>query len=207
MELSIIVIALLASAYFSANEIAFIVANKIKIEVRAKKNVFGAQVAKSIMKNPEELLTTLLIAIFLESNFNFSSLETLLITTFILLIIGEILPKAITREVADLAVLYFSYPYKLLRIILLPFIRIVQFLLKFLFKLINQEKPLVTLLEKEDLKLLINEGQKVGNVKEDNTEIIKRVIDLGDQKVYAAMRPRTDIVACDVNSPIENSNF
>ncbi|MCX8009719.1 MAG: DUF21 domain-containing protein, partial [Ignavibacteria bacterium] len=139
IDILLIILALLASAYFSANEIAFVVANKIKLEVRAKKNIFGAQSAKKLIRNPSEFLTTFLIGnnianitfasfsgIYLRYVFNLSDFETLLITTTILLIFGEIIPKAITREMADIAILYFSFPNKFIRFILLPLIKLIE---------------------------------------------------------------------------------
>ncbi len=212
-EITLIIIALAASAYFSANEIAFVVANKIKIEVRAKREIFGAQAAKKIIKNPQEVLTTLLIAnnianitfatiggLYLERTLNLSNFETLLVTTFILLIFGEIIPKAITREIADIAILYFSYPYKIFKIILLPLIKILQVVINYFLKMIKKPDAIPQIFEKEDIKFLLQEGEKAGNVDKQDRDIINRVISLGDQKVHEAMRPRTEIVGCDIET-------
>lgn len=212
-EIILIVTALAASAYFSANEIAFVVANKIKIEVRAKREIFGAQAAKKIIKNPQEVLTTLLIAnnianitfatiggLYLERTLNLSNFETLLVTTFILLIFGEIIPKAITREIADIAILYFSYPYKIFKIVLLPLIKILQVVINYFLKMIKKPDAIPQIFEKEDIKFLLQEGEKAGNVDKQDRDIINRVISLGDQKVYEAMRPRTEIVGCDIET-------
>ncbi|MCX8009737.1 MAG: hemolysin family protein, partial [Ignavibacteria bacterium] len=76
---------------------------------------------------------------------------------------------------------------------------IVNLILKF-FK---QSSSAVTILEKEDIKMLLQESEKAGNVQKRDSEIINRVINLGEQKVYAAMRPRIEIVACDINSTVD----
>ncbi len=215
-EFSIIIISLIASAYFSANEIAFVVANKIKIEVRAKREIFGAVAARKIIKNPQEVFTTLLIAnnianitfatvggLYLRSSLNLNELETLLATTFILLIFGEIIPKAITREMADISILYFSYPYKIIKVILLPLIKILNYVTSLLLNLIKVKITIPQIFEKEDIKILLREGERVGTVDKEDHAIFNRVIKLGDQKVYGAMRPRTEIVACSINTSPE----
>lgn len=213
MDLMVIILALIGSAYFSATEIAFIVANKIKIEIRAKQNVLGAKAARKIIKNPEEVFITILVAnnianitfaslfgLYLQQSFNLSEISTLLITTLILLSFGEIIPKAFTQEVADIAILYFSYPFKFFRTILYPIIKLLETVSKYILRKFKIEFDLPQILEKEDIKILLKESLEAGAVDREDKKIIDRVIELGDQKVSEAMRPRTEIVACDINS-------
>ena len=216
MEFLVIVLALIGSAYFSATEIAFIVANKIKIEIRAKKNIFGAQAARRIIQNPEEVFVTILVAnnianitfaslfgLYLQKTLELSEISTLLITTLILLTFGEIIPKAFTQEVADIAILYFSYPFRLFKLILYPIVKILETISKFILKKFKITFDLPQILEKEDIKILLKESLEAGAVDKEDKRIIDRVIELGDQKVSEAMRPRTEIVACDINASKE----
>lgn len=217
IEIILIIIALLASAYFSANEIAFIVANKVKIEIRAKQNIFGAQIARKIIQNPEEVLVTILLAnnianitfaslfgLYLANTLNLSEVSILLITTLVILTFGEIIPKAFTQEIADIAILYFSYPFKLIKIVFYPFVKVLELISKYVIKQINISYDLPQILEKEDIKILLKESVEAGTVDKEDKAIIDRVIKLGDQKVHEAMIPRTDIVAIDINSPKED---
>lgn len=216
MEFVIIFLALIGSAYFSANEIAFIVANKVKIEIRAKQNIFGAQAAKKIIKNPEEVLITILVAnnianitfasffgLYVQQNFHLSEIETLIITTLLLLTFGEIIPKAFTQEIADIAILYFSYPFRIIKTILFPIVKLLEFISRSILKKVNVKFDLPQILEKEDIKILLKESLEAGTVDKDDKKIIDRVIELGDQRVAQAMRPRTEIVACDINADKE----
>ncbi|MCX8057353.1 MAG: hemolysin family protein [Ignavibacteria bacterium] len=216
MEFVVMILALIGSAYFSATEIAFVVANKIKIEIRAKQNVFGAKAARKIIKNPEEVFVTILVAnnianitfasffgLFLQQTYQLSELSTLLITTLIILTFGEIIPKAFTQEVADIAILYFSYPFKFFRTILFPIVRLLENISKYILKRLKIEFDLPQILEKEDIKILLKESLEAGAVDKEDKKIIDRVIELGDQKVSEAMRPRTEIVACDINATKE----
>lgn len=216
MEFVVIFLALIGSAYFSANEIAFIVANKVKIEIRAKQNIFGAQAAKRIIKNPEEVLITILVAnnianiafasffgLYVQQNFHLSEIETLIITTLIILTFGEIIPKAFTQEIADIAILYFSYPFRIIKTILFPIVKLLEFISRTILKKVNVKFDLPQILEKEDIKILLKESLEAGTVDKDDKKIIDRVIELGDQRVAQAMRPRTEIVACDINTDKE----
>lgn len=216
MELFILILALVGSAYFSATEIAFVVANKIKIEIRAKQNVLGAKVARKIIKNPEEVFITILVAnnianitfasllgLYLQQTFNLSEISTLLITTLIIVTFGEIIPKAFTQEIADIAVLYFSYPFRFIKILLYPIVKLLENTSKFILKKFNMTFDLPQLLEKEDIKILLKESLDAGTVDNEDKKILDRVIELGDQKVSEVMRPRTEIVACDINASKE----
>lgn len=210
------VLALIGSAYFSATEIAFVVANKIKIEIRAKQNVFGAQAARKIIKNPEEVFVTILVAnnivnitfasffsLYLQQNFHLSEISTLILTTLIILTFGEIIPKAFTQEVADIAILYFSYPFRLFKTVLFPIVKLLEFISTYILKKLKIDFNLPQILEKEDIKILLKESLEAGAVDKEDKKIIDRVIELGDQKVSEAMRPRTEIVACEINASIE----
>lgn len=216
MELVIIIIALVGSAYFSATEIAFVVANKIKIEIRAKQNVLGAKVAKKIIKNPEEVFITILVAnnitnitfasffgLYLQQSYHLSEVSTLIITTLIILTFGEVIPKAFTHEVADIAILYFSYPFKFIRSILFPIIKLLESISKYFLRKMKVEFDLPKILEKEDIKVLLKESLEAGAVDKEDKKIIDRVIELGDQRVNESMKPRTEIVACDINATKE----
>ncbi len=216
MEYLVIVLALIGSAYFSATEIAFIVANKIKIEIRAKQNILGARHAKKIIRKPEEVFITILVAnnianitfaslfgLLLQQHFQFSEFTTLLITTIILLTFAEIIPKSFTQEIADIAILYFSYPYRFVKFLLSPLVKLLESISKIILKNFNIEFDLPKILEKEDIKILLKESLEAGEVDKEDKRMIDRVIELGDQKVNEAMRPRTEIVACDIKASKE----
>jgi len=216
MEFVIIFLALIGSAYFSANEIAFIVANKIKIEIRAKQHIFGAQAARKIIQNPEEVLVTILVAnnianitfasffgLYLQQTFQLSEISTLLFTTLVLLTFGEILPKSFTQEVADIAILYFSYPFRFFKFILYPIVKLLERISKYILNKFKISFDLPQILEKEDIKILLKESLEAGEVDKEDKKMIDRVIELGNQKVSEAMQPRTEIVACDINASKE----
>jgi len=205
---------LLLSGFFSSSELAFVVTNKLKIELRARKNKRAAKYAQYFIKNPQQFFSTILIAnnivniafaslltIILLSLYSFSDFVILLITTVLLLLFGELLPKYLAREFADSLVLISAIPLKILSVILAPFVKITSSISTTITNTKNLTNEIVEI-HKDELHDLIDESSEAGNVDTDHSDIFKNIIDLGDQKVYEAMTPRTDIIGVSVHASI-----
>jgi Mg2+/Co2+ transporter CorB len=61
-ELIILIILIVLSGFFSSSELAYVVANKIKIELKARKNNLPSKNALYFVKNPENFFGTILIS-------------------------------------------------------------------------------------------------------------------------------------------------
>ncbi len=205
---------LLLSGFFSSSELAFIVTNKLKIELRARKNKRAAKYAQYFIKNPQEFFSTILIAnnivniafaslltIILLSLYSFSDFVILLITSVLLLLFGELLPKYLAREFADSMVLISAIPLKILSVILTPFVKITSSISTTITNTKNITNEIVEI-HKDEFYDLIDESSEAGNVDSDHSDIFKNIIDLGDQKVYEAMTPRTDIIGVSLDASI-----
>jgi CBS domain containing-hemolysin-like protein len=216
----IVLIALLFfSAYFSGTEMAFIVSNKLKIEVRARKKNIAAQSAFHFVKDSQSFFSTILIGNNIV-NIAFASLSTLALTTslgwsdykillfisVITLIFGELIPKYIAREGADSIILFASIPLRLLSIILYPFIKLTTHLSKLLTeRKKDSAENRAHLFDKEDMKILVDEVHKSGSEKNEESSFISKVFDFSEQKVYEAMRPRTEITGISINDTVSNA--
>ena len=209
---------LIFSAFSSAAELAFVVSNKIKIEIRARKNDLSAKKALYFLKNPQYFFSTILImnniinvafastaTIFLYTAFNLSEGEILIVSTIALLIFGELLPKYFAREFADAIIMMAIIPIRFISIILHPIVKLTSSISSILTRSENQnEENISFLFGKEDMQDLIDEGSEAGKVDEDDSDVISKVFELGEQKVYEAMTPRTDIVGVEINSSIDD---
>ena len=206
---------ILLSGFFSSSELAFIVANKLKIELRARKNKTAAKYAQYFMDNPQVFFSTILISnnivnisfaslltLLLLSFYNFNDFAILIISTVILLLFGELIPKYIAREFADSFVITSSIPLKIISTILFPFIHITSSIASILTNTrdITQEDSKI---HKDDIHTLLDESSDAGYVAEEDTDIIKNIIDLGEQKVYEAMTPRTDIIGVNIEATMD----
>lgn len=137
MEFEIIglILLLVLSGFFSASEIAFVVANKLKIELRARKNNFSAKIISYFMESQQTFFSTILISnnivnitfssmitLFLASVWGYGEFSILIISTMLLLLFGELIPKYFAREFPDKFVLFSAVPVRLFSIILSPLV-------------------------------------------------------------------------------------
>lgn len=209
VELILIFITLLLSGFFSASEIAFVVANRLKLEVRARKNGLGARTTLSLVDKPERFLTTTLVgnnianvacsslsAVYLKYLFGLDDVSVLLIVSGAILLFGEIIPKSIFREIADSIVVYSGIFLKGVDYVLYPLVRISSWVSGLLVGFFKVESSQVSnFFTKHDMDLIVRESVEVGLVKREDRMLISRVFALGDQPVREVMIPRTEIIA------------
>jgi len=211
-----LLILVLLSAFFSGTELAFVVANKLKIEVRARKKDLAALSAKYFINHPQNFFSTILIgnnavniayaslgAVFLNVLFGWSEIKILIILSVVILFFGEIIPKYLARELADRLVLLTSLPLRFFSYLFYPLVKITSII----SNKVVQTSSLKTdniyhLFDKEDIKGLVKESEIAGIVDKRDSELINKVIELGDQRVYEAMTPRTDIVGLELTNEI-----
>jgi len=121
-----LIILVILSAFFSGTELAFVVANKLKIEVRARKKNLAALSAKYFINHPQNFFSTILLgnnivnivyaslgAVFLQVLFGWSEIKILIVLSVVVLFFGEILPKYLARELADRVVLLLALPLRI----------------------------------------------------------------------------------------------
>ena len=214
----IILIALLfLSGFLSSTEIAFVVSNKLKIELRARKNNLSAKYAQYFTQNPENFFSSILISsniiniafaslisVFLLQHFNMDEFEILIISTLVLLIFGELIPKYLGRELADDLILISSVPVRIISVALYPFVRLTTKISAVLNKMAtHQEVNMLNIFDKEDIQNLIDESSEAGKMDEEQSDIINKVIEIRDQRIYEAITPRTDVAGVDISSSVD----
>ncbi len=215
--LLLLLLSLLLSALFSASEIAFIVANRLKIEVRARKKVGGAETALRFIKNPESFFSTVLVGNNI-ANVAYSSIATALFGTLFgwseytilavvscsVLLAGEILPKAIVREIADFVIIGAALFIRLTRIMLYPFVRFSEISSRFVLSLFKlQTTHISRLITRSDIDSAVRESRRTGSVGREGGALITKAIALAEQHVSEVMIPRTEILAVDQSATIQ----
>ena len=209
---------LFLSGFFSSSELAYVVSNKLKIELRARKNKLAAKYAQYFINHPETFFSTILISnniiniafaslitIFLLQIYEFSEWTILLISSLLLLLFGELIPKYIAREFADGLILISSIPVRIISFLLMPIVKFTDSVSMLLISKDQLSEEVTDILHRDEIHSLIEEGYEVGTVDEEDSDVIKNIIDLGDQKVYEAMTPRTDIVGVSIDLPISDT--
>lgn len=189
-ELLYIVIVVLLSAFFSGSEMAFVTANKLKLEIESRKDSIRGRSLHFFNKNPESFLTTTLVgnnivnvlyatlmAIFLAepisiiySNlFNTEPLTSTvliiqtMIASVVILIFGEILAKAIFRSQADFFVKMIAFPLRITNWILWPLILIADWMSATLVKFLKIENEKSTKTYRlQDMAIIFRELSESG---------------------------------------------
>ena len=215
-ELIIIAITVLFSAFFSSTEMSYIVSNRLKIEIKAGKNSPGAQSAHYFITHPESFFSTILIgnnianitfasmsAFLLQKLFGLNEIEILLFSTLVLLFLGELLPKYFGRELATGYLTFVAIPLRGIYYLLYPFVKLAAFFSGLISKKNSSSGSLSELVRREDLQLLVEESENAGNVNKKEGTAIRKLIDMQDQRVNEAMRPRTEIVGVEIESSID----
>ena len=218
-DLIILVALILLSGFFAGSEIAFVVANKIKIEIKARRNNLAAQSAHYFINNPNNFFSTILIGnniiniafaslstLLLASLFGFHEYTILFISTFFLLIFGELIPKYLSRELADRVILISAIPVRIVSFVLYPVVKLFTSISTLLTQSSNLSKENIRhIFSREDIESLVQESHEAGVVDEKESDIISKVLDLSEQRVYEALRPRTEIVGVEINQTIDDA--
>ncbi len=227
----IILLCLLFSAFFSGMEIAFVSADKLHIEVLKKKGTLPGRILALFTGNQSQFLATMLvgnnIALVLYGIFMASLLEPAvsamlpvalatdvlvlviqsIISTALVLITAEFLPKSLFLINPDFSLRLFALPMGAVYFLMYPFVFLVVkisalFIWMFGYKL-SDEKPVFGL---TDLNNYIKNN--ILNIRDEeeaeiDAKIFNNAIEFKTIKVRECMIPRTEIIAVDVTDSIE----
>ena len=227
MLISIAAITLLFSAFFSGVEIAFISANKLKLELDKKSGKFPANIITYFSKNESDFITTMLvgnnislvvygivmtqiltpkISDYLHSDFALLLVQTI-ITTLIVLVTAEFLPKAIFRIYPNQILRIFSVPIWLFFVFFRPVALLMLYLSKVVLKYLLGQKleEGKQVFGKTDLDEYLSNVKSAEGDEESRVEVemLQNVLDLTETKLRECMIPRTEIVAMDILVPIQ----
>ncbi len=230
MVSSIIFISLIFSAFFSGMEISFLSSNRLQIELEKKQKSRNSNIISVFIKNPKKYIATMLvgnnIALVIYGVFMANILELplskyissesglllsqTLISTLIILIIGEYIPKTIFRLNANLFLNIFAIPVYVFYFIFYPIswltIKISNLILKKIFKTETQKSNLIVF-GKVDIDNYLNEynTQKSNNDSEEyELKIFQNALDFSKIKIRECIIPRTEIAAIEHSDTIEN---
>ena len=223
---SIAISTLLFSAFFSGVEIAFISANKLKLELDKNTGKFPANIITYFSKNESDFITTMLvgnnialvvygivmtqiltpqITDYFNSDFSLLMVQTI-ITTLIVLVTAEFLPKAIFRIYPNQILRIFSIPIWLFFVLFRPVALLMLFLSKLVLKYLLGQKMEdgKQVFGKTDLDEYLSNVKSAEGVEDSRVEVemLQNVLDLTDKKLRECMIPRTKLVAMDISSPI-----
>jgi len=218
----VIFIMICLSAYFSASEIAFNSANRMRLRKAADNGSLTAKMAYGIAENFTTALsailignnlaniavstcTTLIVMNLFKNNVALASTVATVLITIVILIFGEILPKILSKQRADTVVRVIAIPTRILTVLLSPIVFIVMALLFLLRKLWGKDRtedePTVT---EEELSSIIDTVEEEGIINEEQGELLQSMLEFRDITIEEIMTPRINVVSLDINDTEEN---
>ncbi len=216
MEIVLVIVLIGMSAFFSASETALSSVNKIRLKSMAESGSNGAERALKVLKKYDKALTTILIGNNIV-NIATSSIATILavrilgeqygplvstiVTTVVVLIFGEVLPKSIAKDYAESFSIGISAVISFLMVIFTPFSELFIGLKAVVAKILHKEDS-VSVTE-EELKAIIDEIEDEGVLETQESALVRSALDFDEITVDEVITPRVALAAVEVNESIE----
>jgi len=223
MEVLLIIIFLLLTGFFAGSETAFLAFDNFMVEIWRKRKKSGYKIVQRFMERPERYITVTLVGTNV-CNIAYSSIATvylldkglldkglssgaiLVLLPLVMLLLGEVIPKAISLQLANRIVLTVSRLLALFEILLFPIIRTIQWcaiqISRLLGVKVQQESSFFTV---PDLKALIHEVEAIGVVDRTKRDLIQKILTLQETRVRDIMTPRTEIVSVEVGEEVSDA--
>ncbi|MBT6004208.1 MAG: DUF21 domain-containing protein, partial [Prolixibacteraceae bacterium] len=230
--LLIILITILLSAFFSGMEIAFVSANKLRLELDIQSEPFSSKILKLVTRDAGRYIATMLVgnnialviygiafASLLEPVFqNYIQSESLIlflqtiVSTLIILVFAEFMPKTLFRIFPNILLTIFAIPLALFYFVFYPITRVTIWITNSLLKLFlntdvktKSKNPVFGRIELDEF---VREPDVIGLEKKSNMEkevkLFKNALDFSKVKLREIMVPRTEIEMLDINSNISD---
>lgn len=230
VEVFVIVVCLILSAFFSGMEIAYVSSNKVYLSIEKMQDNFSASILTRITQRPSRFIAAMLVGnnialvvygFFMGdlimgwvSGFSYplsdvmSLLVQTIISTLIILITAEFLPKVFFQIYANEVMKWLSFPAYVFYVVLFPIsefiIRISDAFLRIIFKTAGDKEQL--LFSKVELGNYISEqmdGMEDKEGVDSEIQIFQNALEFSGVKVRDIMNPRTEIVAVEIHDTME----
>lgn len=217
------------SAFFSGMEIAFVSVNKMRLEMEKRDGVVSS-IISFFLRNPNNFISTMLVGnnialviygilmakiieqqlfgAFIANDFVKALLQTI-ISTLIILVTGEFLPKTLFKINPNLVLRLFALPLFICYVVLFPVSKLasgISFLFLRLFGVKVNDEVQAKAFSKVDLDYFIQTSiENAEETDEVNPEvkIFQNALDFSNIKIRDCIVPRTEVVAVDKETPLE----
>ena len=225
-----IIVSIIASAFFSGVEMAFVSANKLYFELQAKQGVITGQIISKYLKNPSKFIGTMLIGntlslvaygIFMEGYLHHqlehffpilngiaAGLIASLIGTIIILMTSEFTPKSIFLLNPDGFLEVLAIPILIINTLMYPLVWGIVGLSKWFINNVlrleySEERPAFGLTDLNNYLQNLNRKVSTEEETEVDTKIFNNALEFKQVRVRDCMIPRTEIVAVDIEDGME----
>jgi CBS domain containing-hemolysin-like protein len=212
-----LLLALALSAFFSGTEVAFVAADRIRCEIAQRSGQRRKRLAYGFVQRPERFIFTTLVGNNV-ANVLFSAIAALLlqpslspgsiilVSSVVLLVVGEVVPKTLMRERAQRAVHKLAYPLRVFEVVFWPVnLALQRLVLGLVGPRAAEARTTYALFSRKDLAVLFRESFAAGAIAEHQRDIVSRLLRLTARPVKAIMVPRVDMVALPLTSTLRQA--
>jgi CBS domain containing-hemolysin-like protein len=214
IQIILLVVFIILSAFFSGSEIALFSLSRLRIKYLIRKKRKGFETVERLKKNPQRLLVTILMgnnlvnigasalatSIVLEISKSYAVSIATGIMTLIILVFGEITPKSMAARHNEGISLIVAKPLFLLQLLFFPVIFIFEIFTRLLTRKEGVEKPIIT---EDEIRNFISIGEEIGQIEEDERRMINRIFQFNDLNAEDVMIPRNKVVHVTVDKKIK----
>ncbi|MDX9930108.1 MAG: hemolysin family protein [Bacteroidales bacterium] len=226
----VIFVAILFSAFFSGMEIAFVSANRLRVELDKKQGAFGGRLAALFVQNPGQFISTMLVgnnialvifglvfsrllapvlSVLTDSDAAIMVIQTIL-STLIMLLVAEFLPKNIFILSPNLFLRTLSVPAVFFYYVFYPVSKLSLWLSNIFIRLFTgrkwsngkNENVVFSRTELNHFVNIMGEPDDPDNTETRDIRIFRNALEFPNVKLRECMIPRTEIVAIDAGSPV-----
>ena len=216
LQLILLFIMLLLSAFFAMSETALLSLSKFKVRHWVEKKKLGSVYVKKLKDNPEVLLSTILIgnnlvntaAAAITTSIALELLESNAlgiatgIATFLILIFGDIAPKSIGANNNETLAPVLAPVIWYLNVAIYPLIKILEYFLKGLNKLVGTKK--MSIITREELKSIVKYSEEEGSIKDLEKKMIQRIFDFDNTTISDIMTSKKSMVSVSADMQIKD---
>jgi putative hemolysin len=230
LQIMVLVALTLVNAYFACAEMAMVSVNKSKIRKLADDGRKSAKLLLKFLEEPTKFLSTIQVAITLAGFFSSASAATglskplgqwlnemgvsysdkisfvaiTLILSYFTLVFGELVPKRIALQKPEAISLFCVKSIDIISRLASPFIKLLTFSTNLVTKPFGlKEGNTEEMLSREELKLLVKEGQASGVLNRKEKEMIDSIMEFDDKMAKEIMTPKVNIFSIDISQPID----
>ncbi len=221
-----IIASLLLIGFFSGYEIGFVSANRLSLELKKKNGSKAGQIIARFLQAPTQFIGTCLIGLnislvvfgilfeqlldtYLWDRYHLDSYSVLLgntvLSTLTILLIGELIPKAIFKARASSMIIRFAPIANFFHLVFSPLTKLLvslaQWVVSVLFqvKVVNKKEAF----SKVDLAHFVQQTMEHPEQQDLNTDLFENALSLPEIKIRECLVPRTEIVGVEVNTSID----
>ncbi|MCQ4144491.1 MULTISPECIES: hemolysin family protein [Vogesella] len=233
MDIFIIFVLFFLNGIFAMAEIAIVSSRKVRLQQWAEEGHRGAIAALKLADEPTRFLSTIQIGItligILSGAFGeaaiadrlipyFASVPlladiarplalgiTVLLITYFSLIIGELVPKRIGMQNPEVLATVLAPPMLLLARATRPLVRFLSLSTETVLRVLGIKKPKEPSITEEEIKVLMEQGAEEGIFERAEQELVENIFSLDEKKVVSIMTQRKDIIALDIDDPLEDN--